>query len=341
MQIDGISSKNIVYQCTPSNLLSLLYSLVSVNRVPQLIFSLSLSLLSHRTDFFLLCSVQLYYELLSTNTITNVNGKMQICQRKQHPLKLISVGIFHFNDDEHFFLSSLLLCFCSVLFATHWVLLLQLACITNVNHISLDHLFMVLVVSFFFHPSTQIQRTYLCCCSAWLRFVSDFQFPTTTKRYLLKCCVYRVLDSILYSGNAVPSVVCIQCNLDFLPFHFKWWTFVYETFQMENSWMAYGNFEVQINICIGQVWNPRTTLNRTDCQKGRWRQTEPLTFSRWTALYCLMKFDCKFCHFGMNETSWVELWAPIFAKKPYVAQPKSIIGYWSTIDKCIENFDFG
>lgn len=150
LQIDGIPSRNTFYQCSP--ICFHLYHqpcpvTLALLPVPFFLF------------FLLVCAVlfrvQLYYELLSTNTITNANGKMQICQRKQHPLKLISVGIFHFNDDEHFFVAATAGC-APFLFVSHWVLLLQLVCITNVNHISLDHLFMGVRCETFFHPSTQI-----------------------------------------------------------------------------------------------------------------------------------------------------------------------------------------
>ena len=112
-----------------------------------------------------------------------------------------------------FFLSTLLLLLFHFVCFTLEFCCLQFACITNVNHISLDHLFMVLVLCvwvYFFSIHRHKCRTYLWCCLAWIWFVSDFQFPTTTKHYLSKCCEYRALDSILYSVNAMPvSDVCV------------------------------------------------------------------------------------------------------------------------------------
>lgn len=79
-------------------------------------------------------------------------------------------------------------------------------------------------------------------------------------------------------------------------------------------------------------WNPQNILNSTYSQNVGWWQIEPLHFSRWTTLYCLMKFDYKSCPLETNEMKLH--WSLITN-----ICPKTI---WcsTNIDECTASFNF-
>lgn len=130
----------------------------------------------------------------------------------------------HFNGDEHFRplpISVAAVVAVSVLFVCLFHIQFYFACITNMNHISLDHLFMVwllgLLCLYYLSIGTNVYTCsrHLCCCSARIRFC--VRFPISNRYRCAsspKCWLYCTLDSIQFIPvNAMPArVAYVMCT---------------------------------------------------------------------------------------------------------------------------------